>query len=90
MPECFIKFQLGVLTKGVWRLKKAMAKCDSFLGEGGGRGLANYSNYRFKQVRSSKMAAKPLPATSRSAAPLPQEGVLAAIKIFRITMRSLI
>jgi len=39
---------MGFETKGVRNVKKAMAMCDSFLGEGGGRGFANYINRRFK------------------------------------------
>jgi len=61
-----------------------VATCDSRLGAGRW-GLANY----FTPYSSANtvvvlaLTAKPLPATSQAAAPLPEEGIIAAILIFR-------
>jgi len=59
--------------------------CDSFLGEGG-EGVNEHVNNGFKGLQSINITAKPLPATSQPTAPLPQEGVLAAIQFFQAPM----
>ena len=70
----------GFLTMGIYLacsepfFKTVATKRFPSLGKGKGKGFTNYANELFIAFIRLKMAAKPLPATSQAAAPLPMGG----------------